>query len=255
MNVTPQKRAVLAAGAGACLWLLSACQPELPIAGEPTTSEEWVQASARAHDPEGHWLLFAAELTVGSFNEEGRFSWQEDLYVDLAADTFSRAIIIEGYLLEQSISPDGTCRNSWPHPSPTENQRRRLGLIGDPCLAVVPSRDFHEFLTGLPMSALGTRTRFSGSPTSETLDGQQVTAVTLTFDDDPNGQQWYLYIDPDTKLLLAARFDFVDGRGEWIYYTDLIDFGELRLAMTRRITTYPADQFVVEQRVLYEAVP
>lgn len=247
---------------GPGLWLvcgfavpLIGCQPELPEFGEPQTSEEWVAASARVHDPQGHWPLFAAELTVGSFGDDGRFWWQEELYVDLSADTFRRTIIVDGYLLEQTAGPTGRCRARWAHPDPSASQLPRLGLLGDACAAVTPPRQFNEFLTGLPMSALAERTRFGESPFGETLGGETVTVVTLSFEDDPGGQQWYLYIATESKVLKAARFDFSDGSGEWIYYSDLVSYSDLLLATRRRITKWPSDVFVVEQRIMYEALP
>lgn len=212
-------------------------------------------AAARVHDPEGHWPIFAAEMVVGSFDEAGRFGFQEELYVDLGADTFRRTLIADGYLLEQTIGRGGRCRVSWPHPDPSDSQRRRFGLSGDPCDAITPPRRFNEFLTGLPMAALGERTRFSESPTDETIDGQPVKVVTLTFDDDPNGQQWYLCIDPETKVMRAARFDYFNATGEWIYYNAPVTFRGMRLSTSRLITAWPTDRFIVEQRILLAPVP
>ncbi len=232
-----------------------ACQPELPGLPEPRTGAEWVAASARAHDPEGLWPRFAAEVTVGNYDEAGRFGWQEELYFDRAVDTFRRRIIIEDHLLEQTMGPGGRCRARWPHPNPSEAQRVRLGLSGDACLAILPPRQFNEFLTGLPMSALGERTRFGESPQEETLDGERVVVVTLTFAEDPGGQRWHLLIDPVSKWMRAVRFDSFNGSGEWIYYEAPVTFGGLRLATRRRITRWPSDRFVIEQRLLLEPVP
>ena len=229
-----------------------ACQPELPDVREPVTSLEWVQASARVHDPAGLWSQFGAEVAVSSLTADGRLAFREDLYVDRGADTFRRAIASRQALLTQTAGPAG-CTARWPGARDVSPEElRRNGLAGEPCEAVLPPRDLHEFLIGLPMSALGPATRFGESPTADEAFGRAVTRVELSFADDPGGQTWHLFIEPDGKELAGARF--IDGRdaGERFAYGDYVDFGGFRLAQSRTVTKAVSEAFVIEQRLRYE---
>ena len=242
------------ASVGIALASVVACQPELPAPGEPVTSLEWVQASARVHDPAGLWSQFAAEVVVASVNEDGRLAFREDLYVDRGADTFRRAIVTRGALLTQTAGPSG-CTARWPGARDIRiGDLRRNGLEGEPCEAIGPPRDLHEFLIGLPMSVLGPATRFGESPSREQVFGREVTRVQLVFEDDPGGQAWALYVDPDTKAFVGAGFTDSRGGGERFDYGDYVDFGGFRLAQRRTVTEASSEDFVIEQRVGFEAL-
>ena len=234
--------------------LAAACQPELPVAGAPETGLEWVQASSRVHDPTGRWVTFAAEVDVASFLEDGRFGWLEELYVDRLADTFRRQIIQRDALLVQTAGPGG-CAARWSateEASPAELQS--YGFVGEPCDAILPRRELHEFLLGLPMSALTPRTRFGESPQATQRNGRDVTLVTLNFEDDPNGQTWFLYVDAATYELDAAAFQFTSGQGEVFELGDFQDYDGFRLAGRRRVLDITGTDFVIEQRVRLEAL-
>ena len=219
------------------------------MTGAPETGLEWVQASARVHDPAGRWATFSAEVDVASFLEDGRFGWLEELYVDRLADTFRRQIIQREALLVQTAGPGG-CTARWSaisEASPAELQS--YGFVGDPCVAIRPRRELHEFLLGLPMSALTPRTRFGESPQSTRRGGRDVTLVTLSFEDDPNGQTWFLYVDTMTYELQAAAFQFTSGQGEIFELSDYLDYDGFRLAGRRRVLDITGTDFVIEQRV------
>ena len=242
----------------ACLVVLVltvSCQPELPPLLTPRTGAEWAAACARVHDPQGRWPLFAAEIREASFFQDGAFGWDQAIYIDRGADTFRREIIVGQYLLRQTVGPTGVCRASWPNPTPSPSERERFGLVGDPCPQVVRQRQLLEFLVGLPMSALGERTRFRDSVKSEVIFGTATEVVTLSFEDDPNGQIWQLYIEPVSKELVAVRFDYLDGTGELFDYRDYETFSTFRLATKRIVYSVPAEAFVIEQRLSFDLVP
>lgn len=235
--------------------LLSACQPVLPALGEPVTGREWVAASARVHDPAGLWSLFAAGVIVSSVGEDGRLAFSEDLYIDRGADTFRRAIASRQARLTQTAGPGG-CRARWPGAvQPTDDELARNGLNGEPCAVILPRRALHEFLIGLPMSALTPAARFSESSRVVDAFGQVAARVDLSFVGDADGESWQLFIDPDTEVLVGAAFFSARGGGERISYEDYRDFGGYRLARRRVVTEAFADRFVIEQRLRFEAIP
>ena len=238
----------------ACLLLVAACQPELPGVGAPVTALEWVQASARVHDPAGHWGLFAGEVTVARFSQRGTFRYQEELYIDRGADTFRRAVAGRDALLTQTVGPSG-CTARWPGArDPSPDDLRRNGLTGEPCDVILPRRSFHEFLIGLPMSVLGPATRFGESPTETVVFGRPAVRVDLTFAEDPGGQAWFLFVDPDTKELLGAGFTTADDGGELMDYGAYEGFEGFRLARRRTLYDVSGEEFITEHRVRFEAV-
>ena len=253
----PTSRRSLAAFALAALALASgaiACQPELPEPGEPLTSREWVQASARVHDPAGLWSQFAAEATVASVTEAGRLAFQEDLYIDRGADTFRRSIATREALLTQTVGPSG-CTARWPGARNVgPDDLLRNGLEGEPCDVIVPRRELHEFLIGLPMSVLGAATRFGESPAVDEIFGRTAMRVQLSFADDPGGQIWQLYIDPDSKQFIGASFTDRRGGGERFAYENYVAFEGFRLAQRRTVTKAVSEEFVIEQRVRYTRI-
>lgn len=234
--------------------LSAACQPELPTPGAPVTSREWVEASARVHDPAGLWSRFAAEVDVSSVDERGRLAFSEDLYIDRGADTFRRAIASREALLTQTVGPAG-CTARWPGAVlPTDSDLARNGLTGDACAVILPRRDMHEFLIGLPMSALTPATGFGESPQTVEAFGQPAVRVDLTFADDPGGQAWYLYFDPATEVLIGAGFSDGIGRGERFAYGEYRRFEGFRLAQQRVVYDASGADFLIEQRLRFEAV-
>ena len=220
------------------------------MAGEPVTSLEWVQASARVHDPEGLWATFAAEVAVAHFFEDGRFGWLEELYVDRGADTFRRQVIGREALLVQTVGPGGECRARWPGAVDASPRELAInGLTGDACAVIRPRRELHEFFLGLPMSALTPDTRFGESPEPAEVFGRSTTRVTLRFADDPGGQTWFLYVDDETHELVAAAFQFTSGQGELLDLRELTTYGPFRLVSRRVVYDFTGADFVIDQRV------
>ncbi|MFK8055141.1 MAG: hypothetical protein AB8F78_03375 [Saprospiraceae bacterium] len=206
------------------------CQEELPTPGLPETAREWVEASARHHDPEGRWQAFEANFEVETIAPAG-WSYTNNLHLNRALDTFSRTIQSGGYPLVQVVGPSG-CSATWPNPDATEAQLRRNGLLEDPCDYILYRRDFYEFLVGIPMIALEGETSFRQNPDLVNAFGTECIEIELTFA--AGGLTWFLYINPSTYRLQAAKFFGRNGGGEWLSYEDYISFDGFILKQSQR---------------------
>ncbi len=239
----------LLGSAGVALHLLG-CQPELELPREPQTGLEWVQASARVHDPAGLWPVFAAEFVTEHYLPDGKLGWQERFFFDLRLDSFYREIDESGYLLQQTASPRG-CTATWPHPNPTPAQVQRFGLSGDACAAVLLRKRYHGFLLGLPMTALSNEASFGESPSRASLNGRELLVVDIDFAQDPVARKWQLWIDPATKQLQAAHFELNRGGGEWIDYREFQRVHGLLIGRNRLLLDSDTREPLIEQRLRF----
>lgn len=209
---------------------LPSCQEELPIPGLPETAREWVEASARYHDPQGRWVAFESSFEVESFLPSGG-SYTNNLYLNRALDTFSRTIESGGVPLVQVVGPSG-CSATWPNAAATESQLRSNGLLEDPCSYILPRRDYYEFLMGIPMVALEDDISFRQNPDLVDAFGVECTEIQLTFS--TGNLTWFFYIHPDSYRLQSAKFVGQNGGGEWLSYeSDTLHNGYL-LKQTQR---------------------
>ncbi len=191
------------------------CQEELPKPGEPNGAREWIEASARYHDPESRWQAFSGAFEVKSIFPSGG-NYTNEIYLNRALDTFSRTIESAGYPLVQVVGPSG-CSATWPNPDATEAQLRNNGLSEDPCGNILPRRDYYDFLVGIPMVALEDDISFRQNPDLVDAFGVACVEIELTFT--TGSIVWYLYIHPRTYRLRAAKFVRNGGSGEWLYYS------------------------------------
>lgn len=209
---------------------IQACQDKLPTPGLPETAREWVEASARYHDPEARWVAFEGSFEVESIAPTGG-SYTNNLYFNRARDTFSRRIESSGVPLVQVVGPSG-CSATWPNPDASESQLRRNGLLEDPCAYILPRRDYYDFLMGIPMVALEDSISFRQNPDLVDAFGEDCVEIELTF---PDGDlTWYLYIQPDTYRLQAAKFVGQSGGGDWLSYESDTPFKGFLLKSTQR---------------------
>lgn len=213
----------------ACL-LGGACQGELTEPGAPATAREWVEASARHHDPAARWPAFRAEIAIAT-TLPGGDAFSNAVLLDRARDTFRRRRVAGGYTLVQTVGSSGSCTVGFDDPGASAAELARVGIgVADPCIAVARSRAFYDFLVGLPMSALGPSASFGfGSAPGDrradtTVFGVPAVPIRLTFPEERADPTWWLYFDPDDAQLLAARFVFPDGGGEWLYYPTYVPF-------------------------------
>ena len=229
----------VAAGLAAALVLAAAgCQSDLPAPADPVIAREWVEASARYHDPAGRYTAFAATLEVETRAPGAAAGYVNEVYLDRARDTFRRRIDAGGFPLTQTVGPASGCAATWPKPDATEEQRLRNGLLGDPCRYIAWRRDYYTWLVGLPMSALEGEVGFGLLGETEAF-GATCVEVELAIPDAPGGPTWYLYVDRETHRLVASRFASAPGAGEWLHYPGLTDFDGYRLKA--RTDWYRAD--------------
>ena len=218
--------------------LCQSCQEELPTPGIPESAREWVEASARYHDPKARWQAFEGSFAVTPTTPRGE-SYTNNLYLDRARDTFSRSIESGGFPLVQVVGPSG-CSATWPNPAATETQLLRNGLREDPCAYILPRFDYYEFLMGIPMVALEGGLSASGSgvisfrqnPNLVAAFGVDCVEVELTFS--TGNLTWFLYIHPTSYRLQAAKFVSTNGSGEWLSYEADTEFNGFLLKRTQR---------------------
>jgi len=210
------------------VFLVVGCQEELPQPGLPETPREWVEASARHHDPEGRWAAFRAEVEVHTLDAGRSSGWRNDIYLDRVLDTFSRTKLDRGYPLVQTLNAASECGGSWDYPDATERDLRRLGLFGDNCAATLAQRSFREFLLGLPMSALEGSGNFT-SASAVIFEEKSAMAVVVDYPEDQLGATWTLIVAADNHRLLAARFELARGRGEQLVYPEVTSFDGFEL--------------------------
>ena len=203
------------------------CQDELGGPVPPSTAREFAAAAARYHDPESRWPAFRSDvLIVSTLARGGTFT--NEVLLDRARDTFRRRRAAGGHVLVQTIGPGGTCSASFSDPDASAADRARVGIgigigIPEPCTAVAPSRDFYDFLVDLPMSALEAGTIDFGPGddavrVDTTIFGRAAVQLRLTYPSAPAEPTWWLYVDPVSHRLHAARFRFPSGGGEWLHY-------------------------------------
>jgi len=220
------------------LALLQSCQEELPAPGPPETAREWVEASARYHDPEARWQAFRASFHIKSIFPSGS-SYANDLFLNRARDTFSRTIVIDGFPLVQVVGPSG-CSASWPNPDASEQDLLRYGLKENPCDYILFRQKFYDFLMGIPMVALEEGDGAVGSgpvdfrqnPNLVDAFGVDCVEIEMTFA--PEEPTWFLYIEPTSYRLQAAKFIQSNGFGEWISYEADEPFDGFLLKKTQR---------------------
>ena len=212
------------------LVLGQSCQEELPAQRLPETGREWVEASARYHDPTSRWQAFEGSFEVKTITPSGG-SYTNNLYLNRVLDTFSRTIQSGGFPLIQVAGPSG-CSATWPNPDATEAQLLRNGLGDDPCNYILPRLDYYEFLMGIPMVALEGDISFRQNPDLVDAFGVECVEVELTFT--AGGLTWFFYIHPTTYRLQAAKFIGSRGNGEWLSYEADTSFDGFLLKKTQR---------------------
>ena len=234
--------------------LLVACQAELAGPRPPADARAYVAASARYHDPQSLWPAFRGRVDVTTLLRSGEVGWTNELYLDRARDTFSRGILKDGYPLLQTIGPDGTCAATWPSPDATEEQRRRNGLLDEPCAYIEWRRRFYDFLVGLPMVALEGEGTFREAVPTVTAFGVECYEVEVRFGDDPREPTWQLYLEPDRYRLRAARFVNASGGGEWIHYPTDVAYGSFRIKGEQAWYDVDGDRLLSRDRFTYRAI-
>lgn len=210
--------------------LMSSCQEDLPNPGLPTEAREWVEASARYHDPESRWQAFSGAFEVKtSFPSGGGYS--NSIFLNRVLDTFSRTIESGGFPLVQVVGPSG-CSATWPNPDATEDQLRSNGLLEDPCDNILHRLDYYEFLFGIPMVALEDDISFRQNPDLVDAFGVECVEIELTFPGE--SILWYFYIHPTTYRLQAAKFVRSNGSGDWLSYEADTLYNGFLLKQTQR---------------------
>lgn len=233
------------------LALAQSCQEELPLPGPPETAREWVEASARYHDPEARWQAFAAEFTIKSTNPRGG-SYAYDIYLDRAQDTFRRSITLAGAELVQVVGPNG-CSATWPNPNASESDLRRFGVLENPCDYILPRRNFYDFLMGIPMVALEEDTSVGGRGSTDfrqnpdLVDAFGVACVEIELIFSAGGPRWFLYIEPTSYRLQAAKFIQDNGFGEWLVYEADVAFKGFVLKQTQRWYKLDGEEVIVDE--------
>jgi len=200
--------------------LVQSCQEELPSLGPPNTGREWVEASARYHDPTSRWQAFEGSIEVETRAPSGG-GYSNSIYLNRVLDTFSRTIQSGGFPLVQVVGPSG-CGATWPNPDATAAQLLRNGLKEDPCRYILPRFDYYEFLMGIPMVALEGDISFRKNPDLVDAFGTDCVEVELTFPDGNSngGGDWLSYEDDvavDGFLLKKSqRWYRLDGETELV---------------------------------------
>ena len=199
------------------------CQGELDGPRRPTTAREFAAAAARYHDPESRWSAFRADVVVASTLARGG-TYSNEVLLDRARDTFRRRSEGGGHVLVQTIGPSGACVATLSDLDASAAELARAGVgVPDPCDVIAPRQSLYDFLIGLPMSALeGGTFDFGPSanapPVDTTVFGEAAVQVRLTYPTAPAEPTWWLYVDPRSHRLHAARFRFPSRGGEWLHY-------------------------------------
>ena len=212
-----------------------ACQGELVRpSSNPQTAREFVEASARYHDPASRWPVFAGDVTVTTLKIDGDPWYSNQLYINRALDTFSRTAIVDGHVLIQTVAPDGSCAASWAHPDPSEDAQRRQGLLDEPCRYIAFRQRFYDYLIGLPMVALEGEASFRENVPLVDAFGLNCHEVEVQFGNSATEPVWSLYFEPETYRLRAAKFVSASGGGEWLHYPADVAFDGFLLKAEQR---------------------
>ena len=184
------------------------------IALSQPDARDIIDRSLKFHDPAGTWYSSVHHLVMRETRPSGN-NRDTEIWLNYPEAGFRFEHKRGEVMAEGQIDPDGCLARVDGSEEITDEQIDSYGLS---CERIERWRDYYGYMHGMPMKLKDAGTIIHPGVTTETLDGEALLKVKVTYAEEVGSDIWYFYFDPNTYAIRASRFyhDEEANDGEYI---------------------------------------
>ena len=195
---------------GFILFMMASPALAQPLPG----ASEIIERSIAYHDPDGVWYASTHHFVMRETRPGGN-NRDTELWFNYPEASFRFKHVRSAGVAEGQMDPRG-CEATLD--GSKEISDEHVDEFGLSCERIERWRDYYGYMHGMPMKLKDEGTILHDEVTTETLDGEALLRVKVTYTEEVGSDIWYFYFDPATFAIRASRFyhDEAANDGEYI---------------------------------------